>query len=59
VLECHHLAGEDDLMLKVRCRSIAQLEDLLMNDLKGRYNVTRTRTSIALGTIKETTSLVP
>ncbi len=59
ILECHHMAGEDDLMLKVRCRSIAQLEDLLMNDLKGRFKVTRTRTSVALSTIKETTSLVP
>ena len=59
VLECHHMAGEDDLMLKVRCRSLAQLEDLLMNDLKGRHKVTRTRTSIVLSTIKETTTLVP
>ena len=59
ILECHHLAGDDDLMLKVRCRSLAQLEDLLMNDLKGRFKVTRTRTTIALATIKETTSLVP
>ena len=59
VLECHHMAGEDDLMLKVRCRSLAQLEGLLMNDLKGRHKVTRTRTSIVLSTIKETTTLVP
>jgi Lrp/AsnC family leucine-responsive transcriptional regulator len=59
ILECHHMAGDDDLMLKVRCRSIAQLEGLLMNDLKGRYKVTRTRTTIALATIKETTTLVP
>jgi len=59
ILECHHMAGDDDLMLKVRCRSLAQLEDLLMNDLKGRFKVTRTRTTIALATIKETTSLVP
>jgi Lrp/AsnC family leucine-responsive transcriptional regulator len=59
ILECHHMAGDDDLMLKVRCRSLAQLEALLMDDLKGKYKVTRTRTSIALATIKETTSLVP
>ena len=59
ILECHHMSGEDDLMLKVRCRSIAQLEDLLMNYLKGRFNVTLTRTSLSLSTIKETTSLVP
>lgn len=57
VLECHHIAGDDDYLLKVRCRSISDLEDLLSVQLKGRSGVARTRTTIALATLKETTSL--
>ncbi len=57
VLECHHIAGDDDYLLKVRCRSMAELEDLLSIQLKRRSGIGRTRTTIALATVKETTSL--
>jgi Lrp/AsnC family leucine-responsive transcriptional regulator len=57
VLECHHLAGDDDYLLKVRCRSMSELEELLSFQLKGRSGVARMRATIALGTVKETTSL--
>ena len=57
ILECHHIAGDDDFLLKVRCRSIADLDAFLSKDLKGRSGVERTRTTVALSTLKETTAL--
>lgn len=57
VQECHHLAGEDDYMLKVRCRHTRHLEQVISHHIKGIPGVVRTRTAIALSTIKETTRL--
>lgn len=57
ILECHHIAGEDDYLIKVRCRSLAELDRLLSDDLKSKMGVARTRTTIVLGTAKETSHL--
>lgn len=57
VLECHHVAGDDDYLLKVRCRTMGDLDALLSEDLKGRLGVARSRTTIALGSSKETAAL--
>ncbi len=57
VVECHHIASDDDYLLKVRCRSTADLEQFLTVSLKDRLAVSRARTTIALTTVKETTSL--
>lgn len=57
ILECHHVAGEDDYLLKLRCQSLKQLDQLLSEDLKSRMGVARTRTTIILGTAKETPRL--
>ena len=57
IQECHHVAGDDDFLLKVRARGMRDLEHLLAEELKGRLGVARTRTTIVLGTAKETTSL--
>ena len=54
VLECHHVAGDDDYLLKVRCRGTAELETLVSEGLKGVAGVARTRTTIVLATNKET-----
>ncbi len=53
VLECHHVLGADDYLLKVRVRDTAALEDLLMARLRLLEGVTRTRTTIVLSTVKE------
>ena len=53
VQECHHVTGDHDYLLKVRCRSTLDLDRLLSRDLKGVPGVTRTRTTIALSTAKE------
>jgi Lrp/AsnC family transcriptional regulator, leucine-responsive regulatory protein len=57
IQECHHVAGDDDFLLKVRCRGLAELERLLADELKGRLGIARTRTAIVLGTAKETVRL--
>ena len=54
VLECHHVTGDYDYMLKVRCRDTADLERLITAELKGAGGVQQTRTTIAMSTVKET-----
>ena len=53
VLECHHVLGPDDYLLKVRVHDTAALEDLIMGRLRMLEGVTRTRTTIVLSTVKE------
>jgi len=57
ILECHHVAGDDDYLLKVRCQTMGDLDLLLSDDLKGRMGVARTRTTVVLGSAKETSAL--
>jgi Lrp/AsnC family leucine-responsive transcriptional regulator len=57
VQECHHVAGDDDYLLKVRCSDTGHLDRVLSEELKGVPGVLRTRTTIVLGTVKETTML--
>jgi Lrp/AsnC family leucine-responsive transcriptional regulator len=53
VAECHHVAGDDDYLLKVRCRGTADLDRLLATELKDKLGVAKTRTTIVLSTAKE------
>ena len=53
VSECHHVAGDDDYLLKVRCRGTQDLDHFLARQLKERLGVARTRTTIVLSTAKE------
>jgi Lrp/AsnC family leucine-responsive transcriptional regulator len=57
VQECHHVAGDDDYLLKIRCADTKHLDHVLSEELKGVPGVLRTRTTIVLGTTKETTVL--
>ena len=50
VLECHHVAGDDDYVLKVRTRGTAGLEELVSSKLKGIAGVSRTKTTVVLST---------
>jgi Lrp/AsnC family leucine-responsive transcriptional regulator len=59
VKEAHHMAGDDDYLLKVHCRDTAHLEHFLTSILKSIPGVQRTRTSIVLGTAKEMASVLP
>jgi Lrp/AsnC family leucine-responsive transcriptional regulator len=57
VQECHHVTGEDDYWLKVRCRHTKDLERLISEELKSLAGVVKTRTTIVLSTVKETSDL--
>lgn len=57
IQECHHVAGDGDYLLKVRCRGTAGLERLITDQLKEIPGVAQTRTTIVLSTVKETTAL--
>jgi Lrp/AsnC family leucine-responsive transcriptional regulator len=57
ILECHHVTGEFDYLLKVRCRDAAHLNALIGDELKGMGAALRSRTMIALGTAKESSAL--
>ncbi|MDF2570031.1 MAG: transcriptional regulator, AsnC family [Sporomusa sp.] len=53
IQECHHIAGAEDYVLKVRCSSTRDLELLLTEQIKSLPG-TRTRTTVILSTVKET-----
>ena len=53
VVECHHVSGDDDYLLKVRCRGTQDLDRLLAVELKEKIGVARTRSTIVLSTAKE------
>lgn len=57
IQECHHVTGDDDYLLKVRCASTRSLEQLISNQIKGLPGILRTRTTLALSTVKETSVL--
>lgn len=57
IQECHHVTGDDDYLLKVRCRHTKDLERLISDRLKGLLGILRTRTTIVLSTLKETSAL--
>jgi len=57
VLEVHDVAGEDSYLLKVRVKNTEELALLLREKLKNVPNVSTTKTTIVLQTIKETTAL--
>lgn len=57
IVECHHVAGDHDYLLKARCRTTADLDDLLANQLKQKLGIARTRTTIVLATAKETVQI--
>lgn len=57
VLEVHHVAGEDCFLVKIRARDTEHLGELLKAGVGRIKGVRSTRTTIVLGTHKETTHL--
>ena len=53
VLEVHHIAGEDCFLLKIRATDTDDLGRMLRSELSSLPGVTSTRTTIVLGTLKE------
>jgi len=57
VLECHRVAGEFTYLLKVKTANTRSLDRLLTRELRTLAGVTRSFTTIALASIKETTAV--
>lgn len=57
VLEVHYVAGEDCLLLKMRARDAEHVGLLLRNQVGAVPGVSSTRTTIVLGSMKETPRL--
>ncbi len=57
VLECHHVTGAWNYLVKVRLRNTGQLESFLAEVIKTVPGIQRTETLIALSSAKETTML--
>ncbi len=57
VLECHHLTGEYDYLLKVVVRSRKDLQHFVVNKLTPVPGIARIYTSVVLMEIKSTTAL--
>jgi DNA-binding Lrp family transcriptional regulator len=57
VLECHHITGDYDYLLKVVAHDTADLEDFLVNQLTPAPGVARIHTSVVLSETKPPSSL--
>lgn len=57
VLECHHVTGEYDYLLKVVVRNRKDLERFVVNRLTPIPGLARIHTSLALSEVKSTTAL--
>lgn len=57
VLECHHVTGDHDYLLKVVVRNRADLERFVVNELTLIPGIARIQTSLALSEMKLTTAL--
>ncbi len=53
VLECHHLVGEYDYLLKVLLRDTDELEEFLTSKMKSLQGVKKSNSWIILSTLKE------
>ncbi len=57
VLEVHHIAGEDCFLVKLRATDTEDLGRLLRADFSSMPGVRSTRTTIVLGTLKESAKI--
>jgi Lrp/AsnC family leucine-responsive transcriptional regulator len=54
IQECHHVAGDYDYLLKVRCNTTRHFDHVVSTELRGLPGVVRIRTTVVLDTEKET-----
>ena len=58
VLECHHITGAADFLLKVVTKDIPAYEELILHQLSALTNVQTMKTSVVLSTFKNETKLI-
>ena len=52
VLECYHIAGDDDFLLKVAVRDMQEYQEFVLNKLSKIEGVSKIKTSMVLAAIK-------
>ena len=57
VLECYHITGNGDFLLKIATRDIAHYDKLVLHSLSALSNVQNLKTSVVLSTFKYKTNL--
>lgn len=57
VLECYHVAGEEDFILKVAVKDIQQYQDFVLNKLSKIEGINKIKTTFVLSTVKYQTKL--
>lgn len=57
VLECYHVSGEYDYLLKVVAEDIRRYEDFLLHKLTATPNIGKIHTSFVLSTVKHKTKI--
>lgn len=57
IQECHHIAGDYDYLLKIRCANTKVLDRLISAEIKGLKGIIKTQTTIVLDSLKETSTI--
>jgi Lrp/AsnC family transcriptional regulator, leucine-responsive regulatory protein len=57
VLECHHISGEEDYLLKVVVRDIEEYESFLLNRLTSIPGISKVKTNFVMSSPKVTTAI--
>jgi len=56
IMECHHLTGDADFLLKIAATDIPAYEELVLNRLTGLPHVGNLKTMVVLSTFKNQTA---
>jgi Lrp/AsnC family leucine-responsive transcriptional regulator len=59
VIECHHITGEDDFLLKVMVADVKDYEDFVIQKLTRVPGVSKLKSSIVLSTLKQDLHRLP
>ncbi|MBI4850591.1 MAG: Lrp/AsnC family transcriptional regulator [Acidobacteria bacterium] len=57
VLECHHISGEEDFLLKVLTKDMLRYENFLLHKLTGIPGIARVKTTFVLSSPKMETAI--
>lgn len=57
VLECYHITGEEDFLLKVAVKNIVQYEDFILNKITRIPGINKIKTTFVLSTVKYETRI--
>ena len=56
IMECHHVTGDADFLLKIAVKDISAFEDLVLHELTALPHVANLKTMVVLSTVKNETA---